>query len=98
MAIITTYICDVSGVTGDRKDFVEVSIGSKYTQPNGYQGYGNKIEKLVHKDVAVKLGLVDACRYKSDAENPPAITFEGKLKALLEDHVAELVQEHLDNQ
>jgi hypothetical protein len=52
----------------------------------------------MHKDIALKLGIVPAKVYDNAATTPPEVTFEGKLKALLEDHVAELVQNHLDNQ
>lgn len=98
MAVVTTYICDISGKSGsDVKDFVEVDIsGTWQAHPRTYNKV-KRIKKLIHIDTAYKFGLVN----EATAPSPTPvqeITFEGKLKALLEDHVANLVQDHLDNQ
>ncbi len=98
MAIVTTYICDITGKTGEKKDFVEVVIRGTYTLTNGCSTNAPEIKKLVHKDIALKLGIIPAKVYDNAATTLPEVTFEGKLKALLEDYVSELVQNHLDNQ
>lgn len=101
MAIVTTYVCDVTGKSGTEKpDFVEVSIVATQFQyqSSGYcsQFKAADIKKLVHKDVAQKLNLY----HYEDAKNTvqPEVTFEGKLKALLEDFVQEIVEDNLADQ
>lgn len=86
MAIVTTYVCDVSGVTGtDKKDFVEVRIDADL----GKASYDRiTINKLIHRDVALKLNLV---KPKSDEKQQPDPTFESKLTTLLTDYINDLV-------
>ena len=88
MAIVTTYICDISGKQGVQEDFFEIKIT---TTPSGkaHIHYSQNIQtKLVHKEVAEKLHL---CVLK---DNPnPEPTFESKLSALLIDYVKEIAYE-----
>lgn len=96
MAIVITYVCDVSGKSGTNKnDFVKVNVvGNWEGHPQSYSR-GKSIEKWVSLDIANKMGLVNPA---GDLKPEPEVTFESKLKLLLEDHVANLVQDHLDNQ
>lgn len=92
MSIVTTYVCDVSGKNGtNREDFVDVQIsanGHYRTSPTTTTGYTPlRINKLVHKDIAIKLNL-----YSAPPDTPvPEVTFEGKLKALLTEYVDSIV-------
>ena len=89
MAKITTYVCDISGVSDTKMDnFVEVVIKVKEFG-KGYYNNNELIEKLVHYDVALKLGLVKP-RTKEE-EVPPTPTLESQLTALMKDYVADLV-------
>lgn len=100
MATIITYVCDVSGVNGTNKeDFVDVKISSTYYEPFGDSFSGrnfNQPVKLIHKDVAKRLGLLPPP--KSPEEAPAEVTFESKLVALMKEWTEDLVQTHLDNQ
>ena len=42
MSVVTTYICDVSGVQGRREEFVEVYIKATAFDTNAYQ-YGSDV-------------------------------------------------------
>lgn len=101
MATIITYVCDVSGVSGTRKeDFAEVSIStlSYTTHASGATTRSNLAQpvKLIHNDVAKRLGLLPPPK---PPEEPLAeVTFESKLSALLKEWTEDLVQTHLDNQ
>lgn len=98
MGIVTTYICDISGKQGDRKDFVNVVIKSTPENTMGYNAYcaSTTITKFVHYDVAVKLGILNP-RSKDDApEQVP--TFESQLSTLLKDYIADLVYDEVANQ
>jgi hypothetical protein len=104
MAIVTTYVCDVTGKSGaNKEDFVTVEIRSNAYFSNNmgasYSQFGAKtISKLVHLDIAKKLNLVDTYRGSStEVTKPPEVSFEGKLKALLEDFVQEIVEGNLEN-
>jgi len=88
MAIITTYVCDVSGKQGAKEEFVKVSISS---QTNLSDSYHTKktIEKVVHMDVARKLNLLN----EKTAEPQPEPTLESKLVTLLKDFVSDIAYE-----
>jgi hypothetical protein len=88
MAIITTYVCDVSGVTGAKEDFVDVQIRANKTY--GGNSYDTVIiNKVIHKDVALKLNLV---KDKVELQQPEP-TFESKLGVLLREFVEEIAYE-----
>jgi hypothetical protein len=99
MAVVTTYVCDVTGKSGTEKtDFVDVEIKAQSYERRS-EAYvsalpAKYIKKLVHIDVANKLGLVDPPK---DQPTQPEVTFEGKLKALLEDFVQGVVEANLEN-
>ncbi len=96
MGIVTTYTCDISGKTGiDKKEFVDVTITGVYQAHPNYGLRSKSAQKVVHIDIAKKFGLVNPV-IGEDAS--PEITFESKLKALLEERVAEIAQDYLDNQ
>lgn len=98
MAIVTTYICDISGKQGDRKDFVEVYLKSHCYDSSGYAYEANKltISKVVHYDVALKLGIINP--RKSDVPTEPTPTFESQLSSLLKDYIADLVYDEVAEQ
>lgn len=97
MAIVTTYVCDVSGkASQDKTEFVEVTVSAV-----GYytvQGTGPYIQqdtkktqtKFVHKDVAGKLALLNPPKGE---EAQPEPTFESKLATLLREYVEEIAYE-----
>jgi len=98
MAIVTTYICDISGKQGDKKDFVNVSLKSVPENTTGYSAYAHttEIRKLVHYDVAVKLGILNP---RSKDEIPEQIpTFESQLGVLLKDYIADMVYDEVATQ
>lgn len=96
MGIITTYVCDVSGKQGEKKDFVEVEIKSQRFDAINYLIGQNQIKKLVHKDVAIKLGLVSVRAPEVAPEVVP--TFESQLSTLLKDYIADLVYDEVADQ
>lgn len=97
MAVITTYVCDVSGVSGtDKKDFVTVKIMADGTFENNTAYHSRRfcnIEKLLHKDVAIKLGF----KLPQDKEVVPEVTLENKLLLLLKDYVNDIVVDSMSN-
>lgn len=99
MAIVTTYVCDVSGVSGTKKsDFVEVDISAQgfyevnpVNNPGVYSGETRKnVKKLVSRSVAEKLGLTYP---KQKDEVVPEPTFESKLAILLKERMEEIAYE-----
>jgi hypothetical protein len=90
MAIITTYVCDVSGVQGQSVDFVKVSITVNKALHTGDFLCKSVTEKLIHKDVALKLNLIWA---KKDEPHTPEPTLESKLMVLLKDFVTDIAYE-----
>lgn len=100
MGIVTTYICDVSGKQGvDKSEFIAVRINSTAFNSNGTAlsgGYGNtpEVNKFIHKDVAIKLGLY---KISSKDEPVPEVTFESKLTTLLKDYISELVYDEVQS-
>lgn len=94
MAIVTTYVCDVSGKTGmDRKDFIDVKITADNSNVVGVN-YGQRmliIQKLVHIDAAHKLGLVVAAT-KEDVQ-PQTPTFESQIASLMKQWAEEIAYE-----
>jgi len=100
MAIVTTYVCDVTGKSGiERKDFVDMQISAMHHVPYPHMATGHTIQavtvkKLVHKDVAEKLNLL--LPPEQDKSEAPQVSFESKLKTMLKDYVAELVEEHME--
>lgn len=101
MALIKTYICDVSGKQSNlAEDFFSVSIESTEIRADGnhYRG-GSKncsVIKLVHKEVANKLGLIKT-NIKTE-EIVPEVTFESQLTVLLKDYINEIVYEEVSTQ
>ena len=93
MGIVTTYICDVSGKQGGADEFVDVTISSKRTA--GYS-FAHTIKKFVHKDVALKLGILPALGKEVEPEQVP--TFESQLSTLLKDYIADLVYDEVVDQ
>lgn len=93
MAIVTTYVCDVSGVSGqDRDDFVDVSIITNRSR-SSYSA--TTINKLIHRDVALKLNLVTPNRGE---EKQPDVSFEHQLSTLLTGYIADVVFDEVSNQ
>ncbi len=97
MAVITTFVCDVSGFTSTVKsDFVEVTIQAiGYTKSMGdsyYQDSNRKktTTKLVSKAVADKLNLIHPAK---DVEAQPEPTLESKLLTLMRDYIQEIAYE-----
>jgi hypothetical protein len=89
MALIKTYVCDVSGKSGtNEEDYFEISITSR---PSGKGSYyqTNVLKKLLHKDVAEKLHLVKV----KEPENNPTPTLESQLLALLQEWKDSIVEE-----
>ena len=95
MAIVTTYICDVSGKTGDKDDFVEVKITPKRLS-SSFITSSDIIVKVIHKDVAIKLGLVPTYANEISPEVTP--TFESQLSSLLKDYISDLVYDEVASQ
>ncbi len=93
MAIVTTYVCDVSGVTGqDKKDFVQIRLDCDMDKPS----YDRIIiNKLLHRDVALKLNLV---KPQGSEVKQPEPTFESKLTLLLTDYISDLVYDEVSTQ
>lgn len=90
MAIITTYVCDVSGKQGNPEEFVKINLRCDkvaYTSPFHLV---TTTEKVIHVDVARKLNLVHAQKYD---EVQPEPTLEIKLLTLLKDYVSEIAYE-----
>lgn len=89
MAIVTTYVCDVSGKQGNKEDFVDVKIRAVKL----YNGHYNPVEisKLIHMDVAKNLHLV--AMNKEEKEKIPEPTLESKLTTLLREYIEELAYE-----
>lgn len=92
MAIVTTYVCDITGKSGTEiKDFIEVTVSSKDSTRNSWDcQYFTK--KLVHYDVALKLGIVS--NRNNRKEEVPAPTFESQLTTLLKDYIDDLLTEN----
>lgn len=88
MGIVTTYVCDVSGVTGPKDDFHEVKVISTPLSSGAYQSL--TVVKHVHKDVALKLHLL---RSMPSADVPPEPTIESKLTTVLKEYISDLAYE-----
>jgi hypothetical protein len=88
MAIITTYVCDVTGKQGEQKDFVKVDI----TAQKLVDGYYDKTsqQKLIHIDVARKLNLISPPKGQ---EAEPEPTLESKLMVLLKEYISDIAYE-----
>ena len=93
MAIVTTYVCDVTGRHGtDKADFINVKITADNTHVKGL-GYSQRtleVSKLVHIDIARTLNLVHSTVAEAIL---PEVTFESKLTTLLRDFVEEIAYE-----
>lgn len=87
MAIITTYVCDVSGKQDIQENFFDIRVTAV---PSGKTGYYQSVvmNKLIHKDVAEKLHLV----IKKDNPNPEP-TLESKLTSILKEYIDEVAYE-----
>ena len=99
MPIITTYICDVSGESGNNKeDFVQVELKATTFRVNSSAIYmlqtHETTTKFIHRGIAEKLHLIPARVLPNKA---PVPTFESQLKILLTDFVDTIVSESLDN-
>lgn len=95
MAIVTNYICDVSGKSStDKTDFITVTINC-VADPSGYY-YGchtMAISKLIHKETAAKLKLLPINHGAKEDETTPTPTFESQINTLLRDFVQEIAYE-----
>lgn len=106
MAIITTYVCDVSGKSSQElSDFVTITVNGKHREKGHiYDTVMPGITKFVNKEVAAKLGFVcipvqaDAAAKAVIAEEVAKASFEGQLKALLHPWIMEIAQGVVDNQ
>jgi hypothetical protein len=91
MAVVTTYVCDVSGVSGQNKnDFVGIRIDGDTSKPSCNR---ITIDKLVHRDIALKLNLV---KPEKGELAQPEVTFESKLTTLLTDFISNLVYDEVE--
>lgn len=102
MPQIITYVCDISGKSStDRSEFADITLLASYHETPG-QPYKTsyKQEKLIHKDVLVKLGLTLPKPHTEaeEAAAAPAVSFEAQLKSLLRPWVEEVAQEIVGNQ
>lgn len=102
MAVITTYVCDITGHSSqDKSDFVEVTITSKsYSKPTTSSTYGvdkdgytwaagKAVTKFISKEAAVKLHL--GAYLPKPEENPnPVPSFESQIATLIRDYVTEI--------
>lgn len=100
MAIVTTYICDISGKQGNEEDFVSIKIESTTTAKMKVGGFVSSydkiiIMKLVHKEVAEKLKLLPNSPTKEETPTP---TFESQLSVLLKDYIADVVYTEVSDQ
>ena len=97
MAVVTTYICDVSGVQGRREEFVEVYVkATAFDTSAGQYGSTSKIiTKLVHYNVAFKLGLLNPKKTGTEVIVEP--TFESALGTLLKQYVDDLVYDSVSD-
>ncbi len=96
MAIVTTYVCDVSGKQGTNKEeFVSVRIASTTFDKQGSNSYkGVEVTKLISKEVALKFSLIAVP--KTDTPTPE-VTFESKLSTLLTDYISNLVYDEVQS-
>ena len=86
MAVITTYVCDVSGVSSnDKKAFIEVSINTTDEAASSCGLRSHQTKRLVHRDVATRLHIINL--QKDVAEKLPEPTFENKLGVLLRAYI-----------
>ena len=95
MAIVTNYICDVSGKSStDKRNFIDVIVTAK-ADPSGYcyGAHTMTISKLIHKETAAKLKLLPIDRGDKEDETIPTPTFESQIATLLRDFVQELAYE-----
>ena len=99
MAILTTYVCDVTGRASDNKEqFISVEVGVTSFKNYGFGHSSSKINtitKLVHFDVANKLGLIPP---KKEDEPQPQVTFESQLTTILKDYINDIVYEEVSAQ
>lgn len=96
MPTITTYVCDLSGFSStDRSLFATIEIKSEFVFVFGGYSQTKKEARLVHIEVAKRLGLTFPPKVP-EANPVPEVSFEGQLKALLRDWVAEIAQEVVD--
>lgn len=87
MAIITSYICDVSGKQGNQEDFFEIKV---IATPSGKGSYYQScsVHKFIHKDIAEKMHLAVV------KDNPnPEPTLESKLLVLLKEYITDIAYE-----
>lgn len=90
MAMITTFICDVSGKVGERNEFINVGFNlSKQDYQSSFSTVTN-FSKLVHIDVARKLNLVLP---EKGVEAQPEPTLESKLLVLLKEYIQDIAYE-----
>ena len=94
MAIVTNYICDVSGKSStDKKDFITVTINC-VADPTSYpRQLLVSIEKLLHKETAAKLKLLPISHGDKEDKTIPTPTIESQIATLLRDFVQEIAYE-----
>jgi hypothetical protein len=90
MAMITTFVCDVSGKVGPAEEFLNIGINlSKQNYAAPFQTVSN-FSKLIHIDVARKLNLVLPPK---GVEAQPEPTLESKLLVLLKEYITDIAYE-----
>lgn len=102
MSIITTYVCDISGVQGsNRDDFVEVEISTKqYTTSlptrvsagTTYSSNAFKQTRMLHKDAAKKIGVWAPATPSGTEPEPDPTSFEQKVVVLLKDWMTDIAK------
>lgn len=93
MAVVTHYVCDISGKSGVEKfDFIEVSVSALQYKAGAYANNTVHVKKLVHIDIANRLNLI---KIVDGVAEQPEVSFEGKLKALLTDYIDEIVADSI---
>ena len=90
MAIVTTYVCDVTGFSSNNeKEFVTVSLSTRWNEHPVYNKRELIIKRLVHLPVAKKLGLVNPVTDEDKEVATP--TFESQLSILLKNYIDNMV-------
>lgn len=97
MAIVTTYVCDISGASStEQSDFMRVQITSSPISGTSYETQ-NKI-MFLHNEVATRLGFKKVPR---NQEQPKPVSIEDQLIELIggivSDQVHDAVAQAMNN-
>ena len=96
MAVVTTYVCDVTGFSSNNeKEFISVGLKTYYKEHPVYNKRDLDINRLVHLPVAKKLGLVHPITDEDKEVATP--TFESQLSILLKSYIDDLVYESVED-